>query len=160
MKRLRFSLKTLFALVTVLGIVCGWFAIKIGEARHQKKVVDEIRAMGAMVTYDWDVRSASVLGQSLIDILGIDFCSNVVEVSVSRVKFDVSRLEELIPWLRELPRLEDLDLAFTNISDEQLKELVPLQGLKHISFVGTHVRGSQAFKDLQGAMPNTRFIVK
>jgi hypothetical protein len=157
MKRLRFSLKTLFALVTVLGIVCGWFAFKLSEARHQKRIVAQIRDMHVSVDYDWDSgRPLNNLEQNLIEVFGIDSCSNVNRVVPKgmQIAFDDARLEQLIPLLKQLPKLKQLNLGVTNISDAHLRELSQLQSLQSITLTGTRVT-DQAVKELKVAMPQT-----
>src|SRR5262245_36119166 len=116
----RFSLKTLFALVTVLGILCGWFAINIGEARHQKRIVEQIQEMHLSVDYDRGGKP-DVLQEWLVRIFGIDFCFDVGWVRTNKQRLDDSQLERLIPLLKELPKLQYLHLGYSDISDAHLK---------------------------------------
>ena len=48
--RFRFSLRTLFILMT---IACVWAALKFGSARRQECAVKAIEAAGGTVAYDW-----------------------------------------------------------------------------------------------------------
>lgn len=154
MKRLRFSLRTLFAVVTVLGILCA-FVLKVGQARHQKNIVDQIRQMGGGVDYECDVNGEpGALKKWLIDTCGKDFCSDVRRVW-ARTGFDDSKLDRLIPLLKELPTVQTLDLGFTDITDREVNKLTPLQWLPLISFLGTDINKG-AVEELRVAMPRTR----
>ena len=156
MKRLRFGLKTLFALVTVLGILCGWFVFKVNEAGHQKRVVEEIRRMGSVVEYECDLEEPPRgLAKWRIDTFGKDFCCYAVEVKAGHpVFFDDLKLDRLIPLLKQLPKLEHLNLAFTDISNEHLKELTSLHSLKTLDLDFTKAT-KDTVDELQAALPTT-----
>jgi len=153
MKWPQFSLRTLFVLVTILGIVCGWFAFKVNEARHQKRVVEQIWDMGATVSYVCDLVPSHGLEKWMIAKFGKDFLSNAWKVSATRT-FDDSQFERLIPLLKELPALEELNLSLSQISDKHLKELVHLHSLKALHLDFTLVT-KDAVEELRSEMPKT-----
>jgi len=156
--KVRFSLKTLFAIVTVLAILCGWFAFKMGEARHQRRIVDQLQELHVGVIY-YDPpspRPMSFWERRCVQLLGPDFCFNVTQVNTAST-LDDSRLEQLIPLLKELPKLEFLNLNYANVTDTHLKELVSVKSLKRIRFFKTKVT-DQGIEDLKAAMPHTAII--
>ena len=88
-----------------------------------------------------------------VQLFGPEFCFNVTQVNTAST-LDDSRLEQLIPLLKELPKLKFLNLNYANVSDKHLKELASVHSLKRIRFFKTHV-SDQGIEELKAAMPQT-----
>jgi hypothetical protein len=149
MKLPRFSLKTLFGIVTILAIACGWFVFKLNKARHQREIVKQVRDLKVYAGADVPFESPTWLN----DIRGKDWASNVNRLDT--IGLDDQELEQLIPLLRELPNVIRLNLVNTDITDKHLKGLMEFQSLKLIYFDGPHKVTHEAVEELRAAMPHT-----
>jgi hypothetical protein len=139
----QFSLRTFLVFIAVIAIGCGWFAVKLSQARQQRQAVEAIRSMGGQVIYDFAYypprrRRAP---DWVIEIFGIDFCQDVVAVLASddRTMFvdaDVVRWRESF---RRLPKLFDLDLSGTGITDVGLKCVEELPQLEKLYLADTKI---------------------
>src|SRR5262249_13878559 len=101
MKLPRFSL-----LVTILAMMCSWFAFKKSEAQHQWEIVDQIWQCGAVAFHDHYFAPPTKRLQWMIDAFGVDFCCDVVEVKAAS-RINDAELEQIIRLLKDLPKLED-----------------------------------------------------
>jgi len=50
---LQFRLRTLFVLVLVAAVPCGWLKWKIDRKQKERAAVAEINNLGGQVYYDW-----------------------------------------------------------------------------------------------------------
>ena len=131
----RFSLKTLFAVVTILALPCAWFAFELNKARHIRAVVAEIRKLGVGAYGPKD---------------GV-----ITKLSAKR-NFNDSELELLLPLLKEFPNVQTLDLSETAITNKHWKELSQFQSLTFINLIGAYKLTNEAIDELKTAMPHTR----
>ena len=164
----RFSLRSLLAVtlivailrvflvfVTVVAIGCGWFAFKLNQAREQRQAAEAIGLCGGDVLYDYacypsDYKRAP---EWLIEMFGIDFCQDAIQVSPSnRATFNDADLKRLQENLKRLPRLHYLDVTGTDITDSGLKCLEGLTHLEGLLLSGTKITdaGLEHVKDLCG----------
>lgn len=135
MKLPRFSLKTLFALVTILALPCAWFAFELNKARHTRAVVAEIRKLYVGASGPKD---------------GV-----ITKLSAKR-NFNDSEFEQLLPLLKELPTVQILDLSETAITTKHWKELSQFQSLTVINLIGAYRLTNKDIQELETAMPHTR----
>jgi hypothetical protein len=125
---LRFKLRTLFVLFTLL---CVWLGLHSYDARKQAtalKAIAKLRRHGdnspPRIDYAHQLIRASVHDRSiepiwprwLLDLVGEDFFLRVDSVSLERYNLSNDELKNVI----NLPCLRYLDLEYTNASDESL----------------------------------------
>lgn len=150
---LAFSLRTLFVVLTVLGI---WLGVIVHRAREQREAVKAIEAMGGVIVYDWqpqptprskgkwtsrkiaakrwtwhfsfDLGNAAIPGPEwLRGIIGDDFFQSVEGVAfigVSTVKSHFTD-EGIREWIPALKRLRTLRTLIIegDVSEEMMAEL-------------------------------------
>jgi hypothetical protein len=108
---LRFSLRTLLILVTVL---CIWLGVKVNQARRQKESTDALRKMGAIVVcahQGVDFNSGKLVGELnvpgwLRELAGDDFFQTVTTVEFRRPITD-----DHLVHLAGLPQIEYVNLG-------------------------------------------------
>ena len=82
----QFSLRTLIALMLILGTGCGWLAMRLEQTRKQREAVGQLVALGLTVSYDYEVRDGKPSGLAKPprsfwrQRLGDDFFDRVVAV--------------------------------------------------------------------------------
>jgi internalin A len=133
----QFSLRTLLVFVTLFGIACSWFAVKMKQATKQREAVQAIIQSGGRVIYNFEVEFipeserdmndddlASMPSGSMFAIysppppplgpewlrnwLGTDFLSHVISVSVDN---DAS-----LEPLKYFPHLQELNIGYEMLS--------------------------------------------
>ncbi len=148
----RFSLRTLFAFTLLVAIGCGWFAFKLQQARQQQLVSDAIHALGGSVAYDFDYHPWEYNRRPdwLISILGTDFFHDVATVKINTVTFSDTDSERLLVQLKRLPKLAQLDLSQTQVTDSTLVHLDELGHLEYLGLGQTSItdRGLDFLKNL------------
>jgi len=133
-RRFRFSLRTMLAVVVLLSLPLGWFALKMREAERQRRAVEAIRKAGGLVVYDYEMERLESRLQPdppgpewLRKLVGEDLFWSVVFVHPSSTFAD-----DDMPHLTELTKLETLHLSLTQVTDAGLKHL---QALRNVTFV-------------------------
>jgi len=173
--RFQFGIKTLLSLMCCVAVVWGWFGWKMQQAKRQREVMRWIEEMGGesgyvyypgpqrgttvslptfsfvTVTLPWRFPGPTATAW-LNELLGLDFTSDVMYVSLSDTQvtdFDLERLKCLtelrklslgrtqitdagLLHVKEIGSLEELLLFKTCIGDAglaHLKELTKLKGL-------------------------------
>lgn len=142
----RFSLRTLFLLVTVLGV---WLGLHIQAMRRQKESIAAIKSIGGWCYYDFQDRFAQNLDPDLKatspapiwfhDWLGDDFFHNITFVNLvygedaggNRQENDLEVINDL-KCLAGFPKLKMLALNRMQTSDLSLVavgEMTSLEGL-------------------------------
>jgi len=154
-RRFRFSLRTLVLVLLSFGL--GWLGMKLREAERQRRAVEAISEAHGWYYYDyeWDESGEYISGQQppapewLTKLVGVDFFSDVVAVSVPyrRIVDDV-----FLEHLKELTKLESLNLSGTQVTDEGLQDLNGLTELRSLRLFDTHVT-EEGIKELQKALP-------
>jgi hypothetical protein len=114
---LRFSLRTLLAIVTALGLLLG---VLVHRANRQRRAVEAIRALGGTVRYDYEVGglAEAPLPDWLCRTVGLDFFCDVTRVDF----FDPTGLTRDEDLLRQFKPISDSDLAHVAAFSE-LEEL-------------------------------------
>ena len=161
---LRFSLRTLLVVMLLLGVLFGVLGSMAQEARRQRKVVADLREMGAQFVFSGEE-------PSMPELLDIGYCRRVIECHFDNPQVaDVTPLAELknLRWLdlectqvadvtplAELKKLEGLDLSGTQVAD--VTPLAELKNLNVLYLVNTQVTDEQV-NDLQQALPDCTII--
>ena len=119
----RFRLRTLLVVMTAL---CVWLGFKVNAARRQKEAVTAILKAGGTVSFDYQMvqpgpgnptdfaidSNALPSGPTwLRNVLGVDFFSNVISVSLTDRVIEESELAKII----QLPELRELNLRLTKV---------------------------------------------
>jgi hypothetical protein len=129
--RLRFTLRLLLAILTVLCIGLG---IWTHRAHEQRRIVQLLaRSEGTTFYYDHQIQYSVFYkpGQSsrvppfLIDYLGIDFFQPVTMVSIEN--------HNLVAQLSKLRGVEQLTINDPLLSDEELAPISRMRSLKNLS---------------------------
>jgi len=142
--RFRFSLRTLFAIVTLLAIYIGFQARR---AQDQRRIVEQIEKIGGTVEYDYQyggyrepLMEAEIPGPKWLRTwIGDDYFIHVVEVQFARDVKDVIPLP-LLQELRKLPHLETLVSWTTadeqNIGDDAMPYVAQIRSLRTLRLNG------------------------
>ena len=157
---LRFSLRTILVVVTVLCGLLGW---NVQRARTQRQVVAWVHEKGGTVCYGYEFQSRvgsrrapppeRSLTKWLCRFLGDDFCSSVYEVDLHETDVTDADLERLAA----LVELRALNLGFTQVTGPGLAHLKPLSRLEYLSLHGCpHLEAS--FIEPLKQMPGLRLL--
>ncbi len=127
----QFSLRTLLLLVALLALWLGWHAVQV---RRQREAVLTIEELGGHVLYDyeWPRGSSNTPPNEpswLARLVGVDQVHDVASVSLAHNK-EVTDAD--LRQLSDLKDLRDLNLGWTEVSDEGLAHLKRLRGLEHL----------------------------
>jgi hypothetical protein len=151
---LRFSLRSLLILITVLSI---WLGVKVNQARRQKEAVAALRQLGATVYYShqrrdtfpnsYDLANDLSVPGWLRELAGDDFFQSAACVQVLGPVTD-----DALVHLAALPHLESLKLSLggAGVSDAGLANLPRPDRLVYCLVDGTSV-GDEFVKRLAGA---------
>jgi len=131
---LRFSLRTTIIAVTVLSVLLGTIC---NRAKRQRRAVEEIRAAGGDVAYDYQFDSTGVVSnrgaslpgpQWLIGLVGVDYFATVEYADINVVKGH----DDAAAILGQLPHLRLVCLSGNAVTDStvgHLRHLTDLRGL-------------------------------
>jgi hypothetical protein len=134
---LRFSLRTLLVVVTLVAVAVAYW---VNGAQRQRRAVAAIQAVGGEVGYDYtDVTKPAVDGKLpgpdwLCALLGVDYFDDVTYVVVPQ-----SAGDETVTLLSGLTHLEILHLSETQITDASMAHLAGLTHLEVLHLNGTRV---------------------
>ena len=123
---LRFSLRTMLIMVTLLSIGPGWF---VHRGERQRRAVAAVEEMGGKVAYDatalyWVVEEVG----GLRGWLPRNYFFNVTMVNLSETRATDASLAHI----KKLPHVRYLDLSGTDVTD---RGLLQLQGLTKLESV-------------------------
>jgi hypothetical protein len=127
-----------------------WLGVVAKRAHDQKKVVREVLAMGGTVQYDYNYagygatypRKTDPPGPArLRNVIGEDYFISVVEVNLGFLKAKPSTepLTSVLRQLRNLPKLQTLDLVGTGATDSQLDYIADLTQLQTLRLSGAPI---------------------
>ncbi len=118
-RSLRFSLRAVFVVLLVIAV---WLGMNVREARQQLVAVKWVKAHGGNVTYDYELQGAftglsvyAARRHLLADIIGDDYCQNVIVVHLQG-----AHLDDLSP-LVGMPELKCLILFNTTVPDDAMR---------------------------------------
>ena len=152
--RFQFNLRSLLLLVVVVALPCSWLAVERGKAKEQEAMVKVIETTGGRVKYDYQPwedsgfvpdSSESPGPAWLRATLGDDFLAHVAFVSFSQSRDS----DHLLEPLKELPKLQALDLTMSEITDAGLERLEGATRLTRLWLRYTNVT-NRGLKHLQG----------
>ncbi|MEX2112114.1 MAG: hypothetical protein WD845_02960, partial [Pirellulales bacterium] len=141
---LTFSLRTFFVLLTLFGV---WLGFHVRAARRQEASAAAIRAIGGWCYHDFqhltpqrnrDYAATSPLPAWLINLLGVDFFHDVVEVNLvyaydANGRHDNSRgTGDDLKHLLGFPRLQVLALHEGQVSNAGLEYVGRLTELEEL----------------------------
>lgn len=140
----QFSLRTLLVILTIFSV---WFGVYVKRARRQRDAVDALRQQpGVDVQYDYEDASKT-LGPGLAakplgaQLLGIDMVANVSGVMV--LGWDKRRAAPFgdadLAHIGAFPKLKQLRLDGTNVTDRGLRSLAYLRHLQSLYLRGSPV---------------------
>jgi hypothetical protein len=142
----QFSLRSLLVAVTLFGIACSWFAVKMGQANRQKKAVEALLKSGGIVYYDYQYDDSGSLSKAffvgkatppgptwLRQWLGDDFVTNAVNLLPERIT------DADLEHLKDLPRLKAISLHSSKITDDGLKRIKALGQLETLDLQSTEI---------------------
>jgi hypothetical protein len=157
--RFRLSLRVVMLLVMVTAVCLGRYVVRV---RVQRDAVAAIHRAGGSVAYDWewgtpynsqiiDANAKPRAPKWLADRIGVDYVANVVSVNLStpnvndRKKAD----DETLAHVGRLGRVENLNLADTEVTDDGLAHLKGLARLRDLNLDNTQV-GDAGLAHLKG----------
>jgi hypothetical protein len=144
----QFRLTTLFVLMVVVAMPCGWLAWKLERKRRERVAIAEIEKVGGGVLYDWQIERMRVLAN--IDdtendapgarwvrkLVGDDFFSKATLVCMY-VEISDDQVVQL--HLEALTELQSLELHGPHLTDAGLAHLKGLKTLKFLRLGNTGV---------------------
>lgn len=149
---LTFSLRTLFVMLTALGI---WLGVIVNRAREQREAVKELEAEGVVAQYDWqpDLKDWDHVWSPAFVVrpsptpkwakgwLGDDYFQRVEGICIRSIKRDRTQISKdfvqgITPHLRRLPWLKiiRLDGSVPHEVEEALRSAVPGCELLHLEY--------------------------
>ena len=160
-RSLRFSLRSLLALVLVIG---GWLGWVVHRARVQREAVAAIERAGDKVWYDWEWNNGRPIPNGkprcpkwLVDRIGVDYFGHVTSVYARHASdaelVHIGNLRQLeclilvgsfvtdagLAHLEGVSSLQVLNLQRTRIADAGLPHLKKLTGLQELGLSDTGV---------------------
>jgi len=126
--------------MTLVAILCSWYAYEMNEAAKRRKAIAEIENLGGIVTY-YDASLTLFAGDPpgwfswLRKLHGDRQLGNAVVVGLN----DTELTDAGLVHLRDLPKLRFLSLTGTQITDAGLVYLEGLTNLKALSLDNTQI---------------------
>jgi hypothetical protein len=170
--RFQFSIRSLLFVVVVVALPFSWLAVEMKKPREQNAAVAGIRKLGGVVGHDWEFEANGIpdpykfiplLALSppapawLRNLLGDDFFTEVVDVTLDRTKLTGGGMKDLalassfthrpkvtdagLEHVKALTQLRNLDLSGTQVTDAGLEHLKSLTQMDGLSLDDTHVTG-------------------
>ncbi len=133
MATLRFRLRTLLIVVTLVSVVIGVFGMRYYRGRLAQLALEFITEKGGQVVHDEANR-------------------HVVRVYLEGKSFDDDLLVELTQQMKQLPRLQELDLVRVKISDQGSAILGELKQISEIHVFETEITET-GIEELRLLMP-------
>ncbi|MGD9720794.1 MAG: leucine-rich repeat domain-containing protein [Pirellulales bacterium] len=134
---LRFSLRTLLVLLTVVAV---WLGFAADRAHRQRRIVAELRETRSVVEYDWQQRDPSkpkpprgTIREApgprwLRKLVGDEYFQHVVTVMVSEYRPGARFLSHI----DDLPELTNLQVVHAHTNDDDLRAIGRLRKLQFL----------------------------
>ena len=119
----RFSLRTFLILILVVGGGLGWIGRTIAEAAAHRRALAEIQAFGGACFDSSHPVGLKTRGFFFHSLGSVQFLSNRVTDA---------DLEHLLPYLKRLPKLDQLILWNTQVSGDGLRRFSELSDLRSL----------------------------
>ncbi len=129
--RFQFGIRTLLVLTVAVALPCSWLAVEMNNAKRQREALEGIGKLDCSVAYDWQVVTFDLNNliptlpdppgpEWLRNLLGLDFFSDADVVNDWKgTPVTNAKLE----YLRGFPKLRQLCLYGTNVTDADVKKL-------------------------------------
>jgi Leucine Rich repeat len=137
---LHFRLRSLVALILLFGCGLGWWAF---TARAQRDAVAAIRRAGGYVRYDWEWKDLEPITGGkpprprwIVDRIGDDYFGDVTYVHFDH---NPNARDADFACLACLPRLEQLYLCDTDVTDAGLAHLTGLTQIRFLNLRRTNI---------------------
>ena len=130
--RLRFSLRSLFVVMTAFAIVFAIVAAKVRKSLDPAGIRETIERHGGTVDVDGIRRCAPNWVQTL---LGTEYDGNIVCVHF----FDAEVSDDALLCLRRLPFLKTICVQDCSISDDTVSHLRRLDSARDLYFINTDI---------------------
>jgi hypothetical protein len=165
--RPQFRLRTLFVIVAIAAVPCGWLAWKMDHKRRERAAVATIRKLGGTVYYNYDYEGVFPAFPKeppgpawLRRVFGDDFFAQVVTVAFARdMQVDAAALAQFetltstrdiylvgttvtdagLALVRECKNLKVLDLKETSVTDVGVSQLGGLANLEFLDLSSTKI---------------------
>ncbi|MCA9170083.1 MAG: hypothetical protein KDB23_20545 [Planctomycetales bacterium] len=129
-RRIRFTTRTLFAVVTLLAILCAFFGARAVREVREHHATTQITRLGGR----FDHQPAGILTRDGWVTRSMSFLVYEGFARVTHVSLDRTRvLDDDLAVLASLPNLEGLDISNTDITDAGVVHLAMLPNLKYIN---------------------------
>ena len=133
---LRFNISTLLIIVTTF---CIWLGFRANQARLQREVVDAVQSAGGTVFYEHEDPRLPIADRpkpNLLErIVGIDFAHSIVVVKLG----GGSKVDLVLSKVSQLPKLGELWMGSSDITDNGLRHLTRCSQLRKFSAASTDI---------------------
>jgi hypothetical protein len=158
LRSLRFSLRTLLIVVTVLAVPLGWVGWRLEQVRRERATITWVEETGGRVQFDpnrekgwWEESTDKWFGERVRSVIlnnkQVSDLSPLAESKSLRfLRLDDTQVSDLSP-LAELKSLTELRLDYTQVSD--LSPLAELESLVSLSFRNTQVSDLSPLAELK-----------
>jgi hypothetical protein len=174
-RRMRFGIKTLFAIVTILCVLLAMIARPLVEAHRHRGLIAQVTSLGGKVSHlGWVSRpfSPSRALLAMVDVsyanypvYGLDFSGTKLNDDDLALINQVEHIRELIlrntqisdeglPYLQKVRLLRSLDLRGTTVTDRGLAHLQDMNDLVSVRLAQTKVTYA-ALEALDARLPYT-----
>jgi hypothetical protein len=125
---LQFSLASLLAVVTVVGV---WLGPIVNRVRHQQRVVAKVQSLGGNVAFAHETSGQGAPSGPpwLSRWLGDDYFRTARHIELQGTAAD----DDLVEQISRLHGIEQLGLTQTKITDESLRHIARMKRLKALS---------------------------
>ena len=140
---LQFSIKTLFVLVVIAAVPCGWLRVTLDRRAKERQAVAEITKLGGTAVYDWEWLSPGKQepqppGAAWVrKLLGDDFFTDISEVSLFIAKKEMG--DECLAHLDPLMGLTNVRLNDSRVTDQGLAHLTRFPNLTEVFLADTRI---------------------
>ncbi len=152
----QYKLSSLFILMTLVALAFSWYANEMFKATERRKAIAEIEKLGGSVWY-YNASEPEFGGEPprwfswLRKLHGDEHLGNAVGVAL----YGPQVTDAGLVHLKDLTKLEVLELWGEQITDAGLGNLKDLTTLKTLFLTGTQVT-DEGVKKLQEALPNCK----
>jgi len=137
-KRPQYSLRTVFAIVVLLGMILASVGNVVHNARVQRSAISDIRSVGGRAYYPYQsMESFDESAPKLVirSLFGSEYVYSVIQINLNGTRVS----DRNVQALSRLRALERLNLSQTAVSDTALKTLPRLHGLEEVNVEATSV---------------------
>ena len=134
--RVRFGLRSLLILMTLIAIPIALIAEPIFATAHQRRLLAELEKMDAEISVGGGARRDPSWGQTILKQFG----KPPFRDYLFSVKYNGGRIEDGdLELLRKVPYLYHLDLSNTNVTDADLKLIARCSNLYELDLRNTQI---------------------